>query len=183
MDLPNGEYDLIYADPPWPYTNKADTDGRVEDEYNLMSLEQIKELDVPAANDSVLYMWTTAPHAKSAFEIMDAWGFEYKTQAVWDKKHPMGMGYWLGNEHELLYIGVKGDFSHPDPSDKHGSIFREKKRKHSQKPECVRTYLEKAHPDATKLELWARDGKVGWDLWGDESPESKQSTLTNNPNP
>ena len=175
--LPDGPFDLIYADPPWPYTNKADTDGRVEDEYELMSLEGIKALDVPTAKDAVLYMWTTAPHARRAFEVIDAWGFEYKTQGVWDKAHPMGIGYWLGNEHELLYIATKGDYSPPDPSDKHGSIFTEKKRKHSQKPDCVRTYLEQAHPDARKLEMFARDGKVGWELWGDESPDSKQETL------
>lgn len=177
--MPDGEFDLIYADPPWPYTNKADTDGRVEAKYHLMTLEQIENLELPTANNCVLYLWATAPHAKSAFDIMKSWGFEYKTQAVWDKKHPMGIGYWLGNEHELLYIGTKGDYSHPDPDKKHGSIFREKKRGHSQKPQVVRSYLEKAHPDARKLELFSRDGRVGWTMWGNETADTPQDKLEN----
>ena len=178
VEQPTGSYDLIYADPPWPYTNKADTDGRVEDEYELMDLEDIKNLEVPAAENAVLYMWTTAPHARSAFEVIDAWGFEYKTQGVWDKKHPMGIGYWLGNEHELLYIATRGDYKPPNPSDKHGSIFKEKKGKHSEKPKCVRAYLEQAHPEAKKIELFSRNNRVGWDVWGNEVPESQQDLIT-----
>jgi N6-adenosine-specific RNA methylase IME4 len=171
------KYDLIYADPPWPYSNKANTDGRAEKEYELMNLEDIKQLDVPAKDDSVLYMWTTAPHAETAFEVINAWGFEYKTQAVWDKKHPMGLGYWLGNEHELLYIATKGDYSHPHPSRKHGSIFREKKKGHSKKPKCVRSYLEKAHPNADRIELFSRENFAGWKNHGNETPQSEQQTL------
>jgi N6-adenosine-specific RNA methylase IME4 len=177
MDFKNSGYGLIYADPPWPYTNKADTDGRVEAEYDLMNLQDIKELNVPAKENCILYMWTTAPHAENAFEVMSAWGFEYKTQAVWDKKQPMGIGYWLGNEHELLYIGTKGDASPPDPSDKHGSIFREKKTQHSSKPKAVRSYLEKAHPEAEKVELFSRENRVGWDVFGNETPNTQQNVL------
>jgi len=178
-ELPEGEFDLIYADPPWNYSNKADTDGRVEEKYELMNLEDIKALNIPSAQDCVLYLWTTAPKAREGFEVIDAWGFEYITQAVWDKKHPMGIGYWFGNEHEILYCARKGDASPPDPDIKHGSIFREKKREHSRKPEIVRSYLEKAHPEARKLELFSRDGKVGWEAWGKEVTEHPQNTLLN----
>lgn len=68
--------------------------------------------------------------------------------------------------------------SPPAQEDRRGSIFRADRGEHSEKPESVRTHIERAHPDARKLEMFSRDGKVGWELWGDESPDSKQATLT-----
>ena len=175
-DLPDDEYAVIYADPPWNYRDSGNPRGGVDHHYQTMSVQDLCDLDVPAEDNAVLYLWTTVTHAQEAFEVLEAWGFEYKTQAVWDKQ-TLGVGYWMRGEHELLYIGTRGDVSPPKQEVRRGSIFREKRGEHSEKPDVVRSYIEQAHPDADKLEMFARDGKVGWDLWGDESPQSKQATL------
>jgi len=148
----------------------------VAEQYDTMSTADICDLDVPAAEDAILYLWATVTHAQEAFDVLESWGFAYKTQAVWDKRR-FGIGYWMRGEHELLYIGTRGDVSPPKEGARRGSIFREKAGAHSEKPQSVRTHIEQAHPDARKLEMFARDGKVGWELWGDETPDNKQATL------
>lgn len=176
-DLPDGPFDVIYADPPWSYDHDTNPRGGVAKHYDTMNLEAIKSLDVPAADDAVLYMWGTVTHVPEAIDVIRAWGFEHKTQAVWDKVH-FGSGWWFRGQHELLYVATRGDISPPAESDRRSSVFRKARGEHSAKPEAVRTHIEQAHPDARKLEMFSRDGKVGWELWGDESPDSKQATLT-----
>jgi N6-adenosine-specific RNA methylase IME4 len=177
-EMPDSEYDLIYADPPWSYRDDGNPDGGVAHEYETMSLAEIKDMDIPAADESVLYLWTTAPHAESAFDVINAWGFDYISQFVWDKQR-YGIGHWVRGEHELLYIARKGDVSPPDVEERRGSIIREQSGKHSSKPAKVREYIEQAHPDADKLELFSRDGRVGWTMWGNETVDQPQDKLEN----
>ena len=179
-DFPEGEFDVIYADPPWSYDHDDNPRGGVAKHYDTMDIEDIKALDVPAADDAVLYMWGTVTHVPEAVDVIRAWGFEHKTQAVWDKQH-FGSGWWFRGQHELLYVATRGDVSPPPEHARRSSVFRAPRGEHSAKPEVVRTHIERAHPDARKLEMFARDGKVGWDLWGDESPDSKQATLGGSP--
>lgn len=175
IEPPTGKYGVIYADPPWSYDQDTPRGG-VAKHYPTMTLEEIESLNVPAADDAVLYLWATVTHTPEALSVMDAWGFEYKTQAVWDKKK-YGVGHWFRGGHELLFLGTRGDVSPPDPENRRSSVFRESSGEHSEKPACVKTHIERVHPEADKIELFARDGKVGWDLWGDEAPETKQDTL------
>jgi len=175
--LPDGPFDVIYADPPWSYRDDGNPHGGVDQHYDTMDIDAIKALDVPAAADAILYLWGTVTHVPEAVDVIRAWGFEHKSQAVWDKGH-VGVGYWFRGQHELLYVATRGDVSPPTQEDRRGSIFRADRGEHSAKPEAVRTHIERAHPDARKLEMFSRDGKVGWELWGDESPDSKQATLT-----
>ena len=175
-DFPEGEFDVIYADPPWSYRDDGNPRGGVAKHYDTMDIEDIKALDVPAADDAVLYMWGTVTHVPEAIDVIQAWGFEHKSQAVWDKEH-FGSGWWFRGQHELLYVATRGDVSPPPEHARRSSVFRAPRGEHSAKPEAVRTHIEQAHPDARKLEMFARDGKVGWELWGDESPGSKQATL------
>ena len=179
-ELPTEEFDVIYADPPWSYDDYDNPRGGVAKHYDTMDIEDIKALDVPAAEDAVLYMWGTVTHVPEAVDVIRAWGFEHKTQAVWDKQH-FGSGWWFRGQHELLYVATRGDVSPPPEHARRSSVFRAPRGEHSAKPEAVRTHIEQAHPDARKLEMFARDGKVGWDLWGDESPDSKQATLGGTP--
>lgn len=175
-ELPDGPFDVIYADPPWSYHNGRVPNGGVDHHYETMDTDAIKALDVPAADDAVLYLWATVTHMPEALAVLESWGFEYKTQACWDKE-TVGVGYWFRGQHELLLVGVRGDVSPPDEDARRSSVFTAPRREHSAKPEIVRTHIEQAHPDADKLELFARDGKVGWELWGDESPDTKQDTM------
>lgn len=174
--MPDGEFDVLYADPPWSYHNGGVPNGGVDKHYSTMTIDEIKQLDVPAASDAILYLWGTVTHAPEALEVLEAWGFDYKTQAVWDKQR-LGVGYWFRGEHEILYVGVRGDVSPPESGARRSSIFREESGEHSAKPKIVRRHIDQAHPDARKLELFARDGFVGWDVWGEEQPSSLQATV------
>lgn len=163
----NKKYQIIYADPPWRYDFSKADNRKIENQYPTMSIEDICKLPIPSDENSILFLWATAPKLLEALEVMKAWGYTYKTHSVWDKE-TIGMGYWFRGQHELLLVGVKGKVSPPDPSNRSSSVFREKKTKHSKKPLWYRDYITVAFPKMKKIELFARDTAVGWDCWGNE---------------
>jgi N6-adenosine-specific RNA methylase IME4 len=134
-----------------------------------MSVPEICALGsrLPIAENAVLFLWATAPKLAEALKVMEAWRFRYKTNMVWDKQI-IGMGYWARGRHEHILIGVRGKFSPPATEHRRASIFEEKRRRHSQKPICVYEWLERAFPEARKLELFARERRPGWAVWGNE---------------
>ncbi len=164
---------VLLADPPWQY-EFAETDNRqIENKYPTGTVEEIKEhLNAkwaPAlADDCVLFLWATAPKLQEAIAIMEAWGFDYKTNAVWDKEK-IGMGYWFRGQHELLLVGTKGQFSPPDQDKRISSVFREARGKHSAKPECVYEALESMFPESVKGEMYQRKPREGWIGFGNEA--------------
>ena len=162
-----GLYEIILADPPWRY-DAASTESRaIENQYQTTTLEQIK-LHIPeAAENSVLFLWATAPKLLEALEVLNAWGFNYRTHAIWDKEI-MGIGYWFRGQHELLLVGTRGTFSPPQEFLRVSSIFRERRTTHSTKPQAVYEWIEKTWPQERKLEMYARKARSGWNAWGDE---------------
>lgn len=172
-EFPDGEFDLIYADPPWSYDRGGEPTTDVEQHYDTMSTDDIAALDPPAADDCVLYLWSTSPHLPEAIRVCRSWGFEYKTSAVWDKGG-YGPGSWYRVNHELLLVGAKGDASPPETDNQPGSVYQAPRGDHSAKPADVRRDIERMWPDARKLELFSRDGRTGWKMWGDEVPEYEQ---------
>lgn len=162
--LPN----LVLSDPPWRY-DFAETDNRqIENQYPSATVEEICDMAPKTQPDAVLFLWATVAKLTEAFEVMDAWGFEYKTSAVWDKEK-IGMGYWFRGQHELLLVGTKGKFSPPEQEARVSSVFREPRGKHSAKPSCVYEWIEKAFPAAVKLEMFCRNPRAGWQVQGNES--------------
>lgn len=98
-------YGVIYADPPWSYNLDYEGNSRsVTNQYQTMSIADICALKVPAAADCVLYLWAVTPLLPEALDVIKAWGFKYKSCAVWDKVK-LGMGYWFRGQHELLLVG------------------------------------------------------------------------------
>lgn len=164
--IPEGEYDVILADPPWNYNFSQSKSREIENQYPTMDVEEIKEKDIPSSEDSVLFLWATAPKLEEALEVMDAWGFDYVTNAVWDKEK-MGMGYWFRNRHELILVGKKGNHSPPSEDERIESVIREERKEHSKKPK-IHEFLEKWWPDSNYLELFGREKREGWVVWGDE---------------
>lgn len=85
-------YSLIYADPPWEYSNRA-CNGAAENHYGTMKLIDIKRLPVweVAAENSVLAMWFTGTHTREAIELAEAWGFKVRTMKgfTWVKFNPL----------------------------------------------------------------------------------------------
>jgi ParB/RepB/Spo0J family partition protein len=165
--LPSGQYDVILADPPWRYEFSETSMRAIENQYPTMELEDIKRLNIPAADNSVLLLWATAPKLEEAIQVMNAWGYIYKTCAVWDKGK-IGMGYWFRGQHELLLLGVKGSFPAPEQENRFSSVIRSPRDKHSSKPLVVHEMVEKMFPLRTYLELFAREQRGGWGVWGNE---------------
>lgn len=168
--LPKGQYRLIYADPPWRYEHVETESRAIENQYPTMSLEEICALDVPAADDCVLFLWATSPKLAEAIEVINAWGFDYRTCAVWDKEK-IGMGYYFRQQHELLLVAARGSLPVPEPSVRVSSVIRAKRGMHSRKPVQVIEMLESMYPMFTKrdrIELFTREPRVGWGAWGNE---------------
>lgn len=157
---------VLLADPPWKY-DFAETDSRsIDSHYPSESVGDIcrdisRSWAPKIASDCVLFLWATAPKLREAMQVMDAWGFEYKTNAVWDKEI-MGMGYWFRGQHELLLVGAKGHPSPPEQNLRCSSVFRARRGKHSAKPVCVHESIEKMFPGAIKGEMYQRKARKGW---------------------
>ena len=99
---------------------------------------------------------------------MNAWGFKYRTCAVW-VKDSIGAGYWFRQQHELLFVGVKGNIPTPIEADRISSVFHAKRKKHSEKPEEVREWIDRSYQGLEKIELFSRKKVKGWDNWGNET--------------
>lgn len=167
IELPKQKFSIIVADPPWKYNFSQTNERSIETHYDSMDLDKIKSMKVPTEEDSVLFLWATAPKLKEALEVMEAWGFEYKTCAVWDKEI-IGMGYWFRGQHELLLVGTKGKVKPPKPKLRLSSMIKSKRGKHSKKPLETHEMIETMFPKQTYLELFARSKREGWTSWGNE---------------
>jgi N6-adenosine-specific RNA methylase IME4 len=165
--LPQGPFSVIYADPPWASDN-LNVSWAPENHYPTMPHADIKELQVPAAEDALLLLWAVNCLLPRALEVMGAWGFEYKGNFVWVKPSP-GVGQRIRNQHELLLLGVRGSFPGPAARNVPSSVIEAERGPHSQKPECVYQLIERMYPDCSKLELFARGtARPGWTAWGNE---------------
>lgn len=174
-DLPPFSYGMIMADPPWSYLNwsAAGEHKNASAKYSCMPLDPIKAMPVLdlAAPDSVLWLWATNPLLPQAFEVMAAWGFQFKTAGTWVKttkngKLAFGTGYILRSASEPFLIGTRGE---PKTSKSVRSAILGLAREHSRKPESAYTEAEKLMPNARRLELFSRTNRKGWTVWGDET--------------
>jgi N6-adenosine-specific RNA methylase IME4 len=166
-EIPKGEFDVIYADPPWRYEFTNTENRAIENQYPTMDLEEIKNIKIPSSNNSILFLWATAPKLKEALEVMESWGFEYKTNAIWDKEI-IGMGYYFRIQHEILLIGTKGKIEAPSPENRISSVIKEKRSKHSSKPIKVYEIIERMYPNSKYLELFSRNKRDKWVMWGNQ---------------
>lgn len=163
-------YGVIYADPPWrfePYSRDTGMDRAADNHYPTMTLDDIKAMAVPAAEDCVLFLWATVPMLPQALEVMTAWGFTYKSHFAWVKAKA-GTGYWNRNRHELLLIGTRGNIPAPAPGTQYESVIEASSPRHSVKPFHFREIIEETFPTAARVELFARERFDGWDSWGNE---------------
>ena len=165
-------YPVIYADPPWRYEQPpmGGTNRSIENHYPTMTLEEICALPVSdlATEDAILYLWATAPKLGECFDVIKAWGFEYRTNLVWDKEK-MGMGYHARNQHELLLVCKRGNIPPPLAGTQPSSVYRSPRGKHSAKPLFYYDMIEAAYPKLPKIELFCRTPREGWSVWGNQS--------------
>lgn len=182
--LPKGVFDVIYADPPWPYY--LPLRGAPDAHYKTMSIEDIYHLEVEGvsiqekiADDSILFLWATNPQHKVALGVIESWGFTFKTNLCW-VKDKWGTGHYLRGQHELLFIATKGDIPTPLEEVRPSSVLFSSVREHSRKPDEVYDIIEILYPNRRYLELFARNGREGWTSWGLETispPQDDQSQI------
>jgi N6-adenosine-specific RNA methylase IME4 len=173
-----GKFAVLYADPPWRYENPPMGGGNrsIENHYPTMELEQICALPVGdiAHDDSVLYMWATVPKLAECMQVLDAWGFLYRTCAAWDKVD-IGMGYYFRNQHELLLVGKRGELPPPTAGTQPSSLYSEKVGEHSAKPLHYYDMLDDMYPGIRKIELFGRapEDRALWSTWGNQAAKQE----------
>lgn len=175
-DLPKERYGVIYADPEWrfeTYSRETGMDRAADNHYPTSVTDKICARPVQdiAADDCVLFLWATVPMLPDALRVMAAWGFAYKSHAVWIKDRD-GTGYWFRNRHELLLVGTKGNVPAPAMGTQLPSAFSAAVGDHSAKPECAYTMIESYFPNLPKIEMNARRARAGWEAWGLEAPSA-----------
>ena len=164
-------YGVIYADPPWKYETFSENgmDRSADNHYPTMSMFEMMALDVPAADDCVLFMWATVPMLPEALDLLHEWNFNYKSHICWIKDR-QGTGYWTRNKHELLLIATKGKVPAPAMGTQPPSVIELPLGRHSEKPAFFADMISTLYPTTPKLEMFARVGRVGWDVIGNEAP-------------
>ena len=180
------KYQLIYADPPWNYSDKSKHRGGAERHYPTMRLSELEELEVPATDDSVCLMWATYPQLPSAIALLQKWGFSYKTVAfTWAKTYEgtgnfcIGMGHYTRANPEVCLLGVRGrGLKREDAGVRNLQVHP--RAKHSKKPDAIRGEIERLFGDVSRLEMFARNRALGWDVWGNEIPNSTEITSAPN---
>lgn len=170
LDGSIGQFPVIYCDPPWQYDFMSVDAWKVENHYPTMTTEQIcaEAVGEVTTKDAILFMWATAPKLADAMRVIAAWGFTYKTCAIWDKDWT-GMGNYFRIQHELLLIATRGNIPPPETDNRPASIVKFKRStKHSEKPEVFYEIIEKMYPELPKIELFARRAREGWTSKGNE---------------
>lgn len=168
-ELPEGQFNVIYADPPWQYSNSG-FDESAQQHYPTMTNEElyelIEKLNSSIADPAVLFLWVTNPFLYIGHQLIEAWSFDYKTDMVWVKNKGPSMGWFVTSRHEHLFIATRGEGMHPEfrPI----SWFQADATKHSKKPEIMYETIEKMYPKGKYLELFARNTRPNWTSWGNE---------------
>jgi N6-adenosine-specific RNA methylase IME4 len=167
--IPTGRYSVIYADPPWDYEFSRSESRSVGNHYPTMTIEELADVPVPslAEKDAVLFLWATSPKLSVSLNLMDCWGFDYRTCMVWVKDR-IGMGYYARQQHEILLIGKRGEPALPLESDRPSSVVNAPRGEHSAKPEVFYEIIERMYPGRSYLELFARSRRDGWISWGNQ---------------
>lgn len=188
-----GKYGAILADPPWRYevwsgetavrrVHSIGSNVSAAVHYETMPADDIRALPVAelAAKDCVLFLWVTWPTLPQAMQLIEAWGFNYKTCAfAWMKAHAgqvelfheeieahMGLGYWTRSNSEVCLLATRGKPRRLSKDVRQGIIAP--RREHSRKPEGVHERIERL-VGGPYLELFARQRRAGWDAWGNET--------------
>lgn len=177
------KFATILADPPWQFQNRT---GKMAPEhkrlcrYPTMTLQEIKELPITSlvTNTAHLYLWVPNALLPAGLEVMEEWGFVYKTNVIWYKIRKdggpdrRGVGFYFRNVTEILLFGVCGKNARTlQPGRIQENIISSQKREHSRKPEEQYHLIESCSP-GPYLELFARGSRKEWVVWGNQAEEA-----------
>ncbi len=181
-----GKFGTILADPPWRFQNST---GKVAPEhkrlsrYPTMTLEEIKLLpvDLFAKDSSHLYLWVPNALLPEGLAVMEAWGFKYKSNFIWHKIRKdggpdgRGVGFYFRNVTEIILFGTRGKNARTlAPGRSQVNFLATQKREHSRKPDEIFPIIE-ACSSGPFLELFAREKRKGWTVWGNQAPEKENT--------
>lgn len=181
-DLGKSKFATVLADPPWQFQNRT---GKMAPEhkrlsrYPTMTLQEIKDLPVEAiVNDTAhLYLWVPNALLADGLQVMEHWGFTYKTNMIWYKIRKdggpdrRGVGFYFRNVTEMILFGVRGKNARTlQPGRSQENIISSQKREHSRKPDEQYKIIEACSPGPF-LELFARGPRKGWAVWGNQADE------------
>ena len=176
-------YRTIVADPPWAYnTRKTELrsggrGGQAEHHYDTMANAEIAALPVKewVEDKAHLYLWVTVPRlfgerngsrAVGPIEIVEAWGFKFKTMLTWVKPGAGGMGWYFRGQTEHVIFATRGGLGIPAAS-REPNVFTAPRTGHSRKPASFYDLVERVSP-GPYLEMFARRVRLGWKGWGEE---------------
>ena len=178
----SGPYDLAVADPPWPFYGDPNKMAAAGKHYNLMSLDEIAAVPVPAilAKRAAVFLWATCPRLPDAIQTLDAWKLFYRGVAyVWIKTTKKGVPIgpqgipptFVKPVCELLLVGTTNKLGRPFPilTSKARQLVYAPRGKHSEKPAIFRDLIVELCGDRPRIELFARQSVEGWNTWGLEA--------------
>ena len=173
-------YSALVIDPPWKYELRVtDKSHRNKIPYSSMSFEEISDLPIAqlaAPDGCVMFLWFTNNHMIEAAKLIEAWGFTHKGILTWEKiskkgNTRLGVGHWFRNSTEHCAIATKGKVlsfaSHSAIARKTTNLIKAERREHSRKPDEFYRLVEEVCTDS-KLEMFARQRRQGWDCLGDQ---------------
>ena len=176
IPFPDKKYQIIYADPPWDFNFKNRKGLSLAAKtalYNTMTAEELISLPVGSISEDncILFLWVMDSQIPLALDVINSWGFKYKTVAfTWVKlakeKYHFGGGNWTRSNPEQCLLSTKGMLHRKSASVR--QLIVERRREHSRKPDRVRNDIVTLVGNLPKIELFARQQTEGWDVWGDE---------------
>lgn len=181
------KFSTVLADPPWQFVNRT---GKVAPEhrrlsrYGTMALPEIMALPVSEAlaPTAHLYLWVPNALLPEGIQVLQAWGFTYKSNIVWHKLRKdggsdgRGVGFYFRNVTELILFGTRGKNARTlDPGRTQVNYIGTRKREHSRKPDEQYDLIESCSPGPF-LELFGRGTRKGWSTWGNQADESYEPT-------
>ena len=171
-------FSTLMLDPPWRFINRT---GKVAPEhrrlarYETLSLAELGQLPVGdlAKPESHIYLWCPNALLADGLHLLEAWGFTYKTNLIWYKVRKdggpdgRGVGFYFRNVTEMVLFGIRGKMRTLAPGRRQTNIIIHRKREHSWKPPTLHKIIEACSP-GPHLELFARERREGWYVWGDQ---------------
>ncbi|SIE26527.1 adenine-specific DNA methyltransferase [Mycobacteroides abscessus subsp. abscessus] len=181
MNLPTTPdgFKCVLADPPWRFGNRRSgmsPESGLRPRYRTMALDDICDMPVESivADNAHLYLWVPTAMLPDGLKVMQDWGFRYTTSITWMKTRldgepdGSGVGFYFRNATETMLFGVRGTLRTLTAARSMPNVIAARRREHSRKPTEQYHLIEQSSP-GPRLELFAREARVGWVVWGDES--------------
>ncbi|MEA5128312.1 MAG: MT-A70 family methyltransferase [Proteiniphilum sp.] len=177
-------YELVYADPPWKQRKgglrKSRPGQKRKLDYKTLSIEQIKNI-LGNYDSKILFVWAIDKFLFDAEKIVKELGFRLHARIIWDKMNGVAPAFTVRFSHEYLLWFYKSPMC-PIAEEYRGkftTVIREKPTVHSKKPVSAYYLIECLYPNLSKIELFARNKREGWDSWGNETNKFPKQTILN----